>query len=579
MPPQSRNKLLTKRINLNRLVIAEKYTKKSSFFLKVINDIIFNEKAQIVAHFKDHLILDDTSEFLKRFYNKSEILLRLNKIFGFYDSYSKIFPNYTKVKESKYLYKNIQKKQKMIDNLNDAKKSKTKLDKVSNEKLFDSKIYNSILNQTNQSIKNNNESNKETNYQYLETNMSFENLIKNIQEAENRYTIDVESSLSKQNPNVKLISNKINDKSKIFIKDKIGLNELNHEKHETIQNKEEMIKLQLSRKLSNKEKSNSHVSKLFEGNLDSNKNLLTTKRIINLPKTEFKMSKKIEEIVRDSSLKSIQNKLIVPKIINNYNLIENIQNNNEAPTIIISGLNNIDYMCHSKEMIKYNSNNNSSMNNIFDNNYRKFKSANNSTYRTINKSSKGSATKLSNELTGIKYKFPGSIKAESINRNQMKRIIHQEIIDQGIKSERSNFVSVLNKTKQIKNDYMTIDSNSQNKIQNKITINRGKSKETILVHNPLKENNEALKNIKFKNIPLNDILVGQILNRPKKENGYNTISPNIKINQDIKNPFRESDKLKTSRFYFNKTALKINNILNNNDQTNVNSERNKKMKF
>ena len=126
---------------------------------------------------------------------------------------------------------------------------------------------------------------------------------------------------------------------------------------------------------------------------------------------------------------------------------------------------------------------------------------------------------------------------------------------------------------------MTIDSNSLNKIQNKITINRGKSKETILVHNPLKENNEALKNIKFKNIPLNDILVGQILNRPKKENGYNTISPNIKINQDIKNPFRESDKLKTSRFYFNKTALKINNILNNNDQTNVNSERNKKMKF
>lgn len=38
----------------------------NSFMKKIINEIIYNEKAHIVARFKDYLILDDTSEFLKR---------------------------------------------------------------------------------------------------------------------------------------------------------------------------------------------------------------------------------------------------------------------------------------------------------------------------------------------------------------------------------------------------------------------------------------------------------------------------------------------------------------------------------
>ena len=33
---------------------------------KQVNDIVFNEKVHLVAEFKDFLILDDCSEFLKR---------------------------------------------------------------------------------------------------------------------------------------------------------------------------------------------------------------------------------------------------------------------------------------------------------------------------------------------------------------------------------------------------------------------------------------------------------------------------------------------------------------------------------
>ena len=38
-----------------------------------------------------------------------------------YENYSKIFPNYLVVKEKKFMYKNIRKKQKMIDAFNQIK--------------------------------------------------------------------------------------------------------------------------------------------------------------------------------------------------------------------------------------------------------------------------------------------------------------------------------------------------------------------------------------------------------------------------------------------------------------------------
>ena len=81
----------------------------------IIDNIIYNERAHIVATFKDRLIIDDNGEFLKRYYNLNESFVRLPKFFEYYELYSKIFPNYTAIGESKYLYQNIQKKQKMID--------------------------------------------------------------------------------------------------------------------------------------------------------------------------------------------------------------------------------------------------------------------------------------------------------------------------------------------------------------------------------------------------------------------------------------------------------------------------------
>ena len=104
--------------NKARSLLIKKYDNPPSFHdIKIINDIIFNEETHNVAVFKEYLIYEEMNEFLKRFYFKEEIKLKMPKILLFYDKYSKIYANYTQLPESKYMYKNIKRKQKMIDKL------------------------------------------------------------------------------------------------------------------------------------------------------------------------------------------------------------------------------------------------------------------------------------------------------------------------------------------------------------------------------------------------------------------------------------------------------------------------------
>lgn len=65
--------------------------------------------------FKDYLIFDDVSEFLKRYYTHQEAIDRMPRIIEFYEKYSKVFPNYVNLPENKYMFKNIERKQKYWD--------------------------------------------------------------------------------------------------------------------------------------------------------------------------------------------------------------------------------------------------------------------------------------------------------------------------------------------------------------------------------------------------------------------------------------------------------------------------------
>lgn len=95
-----------------RKSLDKKYLTSQDYYnSKIISDIMYNENRHIVSVFKDYLIFDDFSEYLKRFYFDVEANERLPKVFEFYEKYSKVFANYVVLEEEKkYMFKNIEKK-------------------------------------------------------------------------------------------------------------------------------------------------------------------------------------------------------------------------------------------------------------------------------------------------------------------------------------------------------------------------------------------------------------------------------------------------------------------------------------
>ena len=93
-----------------------KYLKNDYYYNSIIIDhIIHNDPGHIVAEFKDFLIMGDINEFLQNSYKLKESIYLLPKIYEYYISCSVIFPNYVILPESQYIYKNIQRKQRVID--------------------------------------------------------------------------------------------------------------------------------------------------------------------------------------------------------------------------------------------------------------------------------------------------------------------------------------------------------------------------------------------------------------------------------------------------------------------------------
>ena len=99
----NKTKIKTDLINFNSCNYKQKLIynnlKKYSISAKtynqyIINDIIFDHRNHIVAVFKNYLLWDETSEFLKRYYQKKDIIIRLTKISEYYEQYTLFNPNY-----------------------------------------------------------------------------------------------------------------------------------------------------------------------------------------------------------------------------------------------------------------------------------------------------------------------------------------------------------------------------------------------------------------------------------------------------------------------------------------------------
>ena len=229
-------------------IISKKLNKKysSKFYnynLIITNKLIFNEECLLSLNLKEFLIFNNSNEFLHRFYLNKEINERLKKILIFYEKYSKIFPNYIILPENKFLYKNIRKKQKMIDAVNKEKNTNNNNNKNAHSFLFNNNennnnivftnsikldikkfcsennnlINNSFDNNNNDSLFNNNNSrsiiNTESNIVCDITNNSIENVIKILNN--NKITAnDIKNEIFYEKINK---NNKINNKNNIKI--------------------------------------------------------------------------------------------------------------------------------------------------------------------------------------------------------------------------------------------------------------------------------------------------------------------------------------------------------------------------
>jgi len=136
----------------------EKYNSNKELYNKYqVQLFMENANTHLISTFKDYLFYDDFTEFFSKFYPKKESDELLRPLFAYYEKSSYIFPNYTVLSEGKYVYKNIIKKQLLIDYLEDIeikkKKKENNLNRNKkemiksnyNEKIFDTQLYNNII--------------------------------------------------------------------------------------------------------------------------------------------------------------------------------------------------------------------------------------------------------------------------------------------------------------------------------------------------------------------------------------------------------------------------------------------------
>ena len=236
---------------------------KDYYNIKAINDIINNSNSHLVLEFKEYLIMGDISEFLQKNYDKKEINQYLKFLIDYYKISSLIFPSYVLLPEKKYIFKNIRKKQKIINKQQEEnEKNKIKIGE-NNNIFFNTLTLNSIFNQTNTSnlklffdLKKNEEKDDDNDIKKI-----YKNITKNeIKIKQKQYIIErknLEIDLNDEKNNQKRISNnnaynqKINKEKIVINKNKIKKNILNEifKTEDNIKNKKNKIKINLDKKI------------------------------------------------------------------------------------------------------------------------------------------------------------------------------------------------------------------------------------------------------------------------------------------------------------------------------------------
>ena len=539
------------------------YNTTSKNYLKnIINNIIYNEKTHIVAIFKDYLILDDNGEFLKRYYKLKESFVRLPKFFLYYDTYSKIFPSYNAIVEGKYIYRNILRKQRMIDLIEKMEiEQQNKLNKNisfdDNNKndVFDTNVFNSILNITNQ--------------ENIESLFGIK--FKNIKEDDEKFVNNIKKIIRNIEINEKYIEN--NKKiQKFFLNKKI----INHS-------------------FNNNNNNNSKIFNKSSINIFNNNNNKIKRNILNMNNNN-KFKNNSNNNINKYTL--INNKILLDKSnkintnLNNNNNIEsnkNIQNSkfkyksNSQKNIFSRNL-NLNNIKKDKNFINTNNTRN------FNLNYSIYKQSGfnyPSTYRNLS-----NFTNLQNSsIDNLKRKTPSSTKSLNIkeknNNNNNANVIY--IINKNPKfTTNFNFYHNINNFINVFPNKKTITKNN---------INNNISNEIKFLNNNNNNNNNNIK--KYNEKFIDKFLEKKVIKKRNEKNnliqnnsstieyfnntkdlGYKEINLLKKIPNSNESYLSRNKKLKlnssTMKINKNSTMKKFilddyNNNINNNNNNNFNN--------
>ena len=586
---QNNLKSLLKKIEFRASYLYKYYYKKYIHYHYnnlIVENLMCNGRCHLVAVFKNYLIEDDNSEYLKRFYRYKESAPRLKKLFLYHDETSVIFPNYTPLIESKYLYNNVIKKQRVIDEQqdlenirNDQKLNKRKRENTNKEdKVFNSTVFGDILTTSDSVLRiifgieksNGNKNNLNINDKLnLNDNQEIKKNLDNIDNDNNDSDYEeikqlikkveaVEENNKKANTSNSLVGYKLGSNNALKYKLKLLNNPINNH-----------IKSKNSDKLINITNNSTNItSSSNNNNINSNLNLNKIKNNQNLaPTNNFELSKNLINIqkMRNSLVLTNHNKANTfdkNKYNDNLKILNHKKSNSTIPNRTLYGYNFnsnnnnlLSNLINQEKKKKYKNNSNSQSNNtsrvnVNNNNYihnnnfpHNSKIANNIKFNSSNKSNKA-LTKIPKidvhklEILNRNNDRLLTLTNRNVNRNHHNHILNNPnlffIETEVLKSERNIMKKKTKKKDNIKNHISPITFSPSN-YKSKVIFGRNSNAKLIIINEQNLKTISQNKNNKqyFSNKNIN--------NKSSKKliiNEYNfKTSPNIINNGNYENKY------------------------------------------
>ena len=123
-------------------------TSNKKYRVFIINSIIFDQRIHKVAVFKNNLLWDESSEFLKRFYKNKESIERIPKISEYYEKYTLFPPVYFGLNGLIVITMNkwTKRKKNYLEYIEDQEDEREERKKKNKNKSFEKLINSSLIN-------------------------------------------------------------------------------------------------------------------------------------------------------------------------------------------------------------------------------------------------------------------------------------------------------------------------------------------------------------------------------------------------------------------------------------------------